>query len=224
MATPTIVRSDTAITADVIAELTWDPAVTVADLDVSTSGGYVTLSGTAATFSIKDVAEDAAYRVLGVRGVTNNIIVDPVLLGIRSDAAIEADVRAMLDLDILVPLDRLGVSVSNGIVTLTGNLDYYYQRAAAEDDAGDIAGVLGVVDLITVTPPDMVAVDVADSIAQAFARNAELADDNVIVTVDGATVTLSGTVGTWSEYDEAVDAAWRAPGVGAVVNNILVTY
>ena len=218
------IKTDADITADVLAELTWDPAVAIADLEITTSDGYVTLSGTTATYSSKDAAEDATYRVRGVRGVTNNIVVDTALLGSRSDADIAADVRTMLNLDTLVPLDRLGVSVAGGIVTLSGTLDYYYQRDAAEDDAGQIAGVIAVNDLITVTPAAPIAVDVADSIAQAFARNAELADDNVSVLVDGNTVTLGGTVSTWSEYDEAADAAWRAPGVSEVVNNILVTY
>jgi osmotically-inducible protein OsmY len=216
-------RSDSAITADVVAELTWDPAVTVANLDITTSDGYVTLSGTTATYSSKDAAEDAAYRVLGVTGVTNNIIVNPAA-GLRADADIAADVRTMLDLDTDVPLDRVDVAVSNGVVTLTGNLDYYYQRESAEDDAGSISGALGVVDLITVSPPLMIAANVTDNITSAFARNAELADDNVTVTVDGSEVTLGGTVTTWSEYDEAEDAAWRAPGVSTVVNNIQVTY
>jgi osmotically-inducible protein OsmY len=218
------IRTDAAITADVLAELTWDPAVTIADLEITTADGYVTLSGTTATYSSRDAAEDAAYRVLGVRGVTNNIVVDPASLGVRTDADIQADVRTALTLDTLVPLDRLGVSVYNGMVTLTGNLDFYYQRMAAEDDAGQIAGVLGITDLITVTPTIAIAVDVSDSITQAFARNAELADDNVSVMVDGTMVTLGGTVSTWSEYDEAAAAAWRAPGVGQVVNNIFVTY
>ncbi|HWE63334.1 MAG TPA: BON domain-containing protein [Chloroflexota bacterium] len=218
------IRTDAAITADVLAELTWDPAVTIADLEITTADGYVTLSGTTATYSSRDAAEDAAYRVLGVRGVTNNIVVDPASLGVRADADIQADVRTALTLDTLVPLDRLGVSVYNGMVTLTGNLDFYYQRMAAEDDAGQIAGVLGITDLITVTPTIAIAVDVSDSITQAFARNAELADDNVSVMVDGTMVTLGGTVSTWSEYDEAAAAAWRAPGVGQVVNNIFVTY
>jgi osmotically-inducible protein OsmY len=75
-----------------------------------------------------------------------------------------------------------------------------------------------------VSPPLVIAANVADNIASAFARNAELADDNVTVTVDDSTVTLGGTVTNWSEYDAAEDAAWRAPGVSAVVNNILVTY
>ena len=220
----TAIRTDPAITADVLAEMTWDPAVTIADLGIATAEGYVTLAGTAATYSSKDAAEAAASRVLGVRGVTNNIMVDPAALGIRADADIAADVRTALDLDSLVPLDRLDVSVYDGVVTLTGNLDYYYQRAAAEADAGQIAGVLDINDLITVTPPATIAVDVANRITQAFARNAELADDNVSVMVDGNTVTLGGTVRTWSEYGEAEGAAWRAPGVGEVINNILVTY
>jgi osmotically-inducible protein OsmY len=223
MATNIATKTDAEITADVLAELAWDPAVTVADLDVMTSNGNVTLSGTAATFSIRDAAEDAAYRVFGVRGVTNDIVVVPVALG-RPDGDVAADVRTALTLDTLVPLDRVTVAVADGVVTLSGNLDYYYQREAAEDDAGQIAGVLDVVDLISVIPTDMMAADVADRITDAFARNAELFDDNVSVTVDGNAVTLGGTVSTWSEYYEAEDAAWRAPGVSSVVNNILVTY
>jgi osmotically-inducible protein OsmY len=217
-------RTDAAITADVLAELTWDPAVTVANLEISTTDGFVILSGTAPTFSMKMAAGDAASRVLGVLGVTNAIVVDPIAFGIRTDAAIEADVRAALALDTTVPLDRVSLSVSHGIVTLAGALDYYYQREAAEKDAGQVAGVLNIVDLVTLTPPGAMAADVADRIAQAFARNAELADDSVTVSVEGSKVTLGGTVRTRSEYSDAEDAAWRAPGVSFVVNNIYVTY
>jgi osmotically-inducible protein OsmY len=219
--TPT---TDATITADVLAELTWDPAVTVANLDISSMNGLVTLSGTVPTFSMKMAAGDAASRVHGVIGLTNNIVVDPIAFGDRTDGAIEADVRAALALDTTVPLDRVSVAVSHGIVTLAGNLDYYYQRAAAEEDAGRVAGVVGIDDLITVTPPGAMSAEVADHIARAFARNAELADDKVSVTVDGSKVTLDGTVRTWSEYSDAADAAWRAPGVSFVVNNIHVTY
>jgi osmotically-inducible protein OsmY len=214
-------RSDVAITADVVAELTWDPAVKVAYLVVSTLDGYVILSGRTATYTSKDAAEVAVYRVLGVLGVANNILVEPAA-GLRSDTDIAADVRAMLALNTDVPPDRVGVAVSNGTVTLTGNLDHHYQRAEAEAVASQISGVLSVVDLVTVTPPAPIAADVADGIARAFARNAELADDKVSVTVDGSKVTLDGTVRTWSEYAEAGAAARRAPGVSIVVNNILV--
>lgn len=220
----TKMKTDTDITADVVAELAWDPTVTAGDLEADTSNGQVTLSGTTDTYFSKDAAEDAAYRVAGVRGVTNDILVDAALYGERSDADIQADIISALTLDMLVPLDQISVDVNDGFVTLSGNLEYFYQREAAEDDAGQIAGVLGIVDEITVTPPDMVADNVADSIADAFARNAELLDDNVTVTVDGSTAKLGGSVSTWSEYFEAEDAAWRAPGVGNVINNIFVTY
>lgn len=219
----TKIKTDTDITADVVAELAWDPTVTAGDINVDTSKGQVTLSGTTDTYFSKDAAEDAAYRVAGVRGVNNDILVDAAAYGERSDADIQADVISAVTLDMLVPLDQISVDVNDGFVTLSGNLEYFYQREAAEDDAGQIAGVLGIVDEITVTPPDMVADNVADSIADAFARNAELLDDNVTVTVDGSTANLGGSVSTWSEYFEAEDAAWRAPGVGNVINNIFVT-
>ena len=188
------------------------PAVTVADADVITSNGMVMLFGTVASYSGKYAAAGAAYHVRGVLGVTNDIVVDPAL-GVRTDAAIQADVRGALTLDNEVPLDRLGVAVYDGLVTLTGNLDHYYQRAAAAKDARQIAGVKGVVDAITVISPGAIADDVEDRIARAFSRNGKLVDDHARATVAGTKVTLGGTVRTWSEYHEAAAAAWRAPGV-----------
>lgn len=216
-------RIDSNITADVLAEISWDPAVSISDLDVRTSDGFVTLSGTTATYVSKHAAEDAAYRVRGVRGVTNDITIHPEHLGMRSDAEIEGDVVSALTLDMSVPADRITVAVDNDTVTLTGNLDYYDQRQAAEDDAGRIAGVMGVVNLITMGQPSILAENVADQIASALARTAELTDDNVNVLVNGGTVTLDGTVRSWSARDEAEDAARRTPGVGVVVNNVRVT-
>ena len=224
MVTTNTSRTDSEITEDVLAELAWDPAVTVVDLDVVTKDGCVTLSGTTVTYSSKFAATAAAGRVFWVRNVTNDIVVDPAVFGIRTDAAIHADVRSALTLDTRVPLDRISVVVDHGVVTLTGSLDHHYQRQAAQYDAVLVAGVKDVVNLIDVISPSEMATDVAGHIAQAFARNAELADDDVSVTVAGAKVTLSGAVRTWRERDEAEDAAWRAPGVRRVVNNIVVTY
>ena len=217
-------KSNTEITADVLAELAWDPAVAITGADVITSNGMVTLFGTVASYSGKYAATDAAYRVRGVLGVTNDIVVDPSAQGVRTDAAIQADVRGALTLDNEVPLDRLGVAVYDGLVTLTGNLDHYYQRAAAARDARQIAGVKGVVDAITVISPGAIADDVEARIARAFSRNGKLVDDHVRAAVAGTTVTLGGTVRTWSEYDEAAAAAWRAPGVRDVENQITVTH
>lgn len=217
-------KTDTRITEDVIAELAWDPAVSVADLSISTEQGRVKLNGTADTYGTRLEAEEVAYRVGGVRFVDNEIVVNPVALGVRSDADVTADVRSALVLDYQVPDDRLYVSVANGYVTLSGNVDWYYQRDAAEDDAAMILGVQGLSDEITVNQAGASATAISSGIAQAFARNAELFDDNIEVTTDGGRVTLSGTVATWSESDMAEDIAWMSPGVNGVTNNILVLF
>ena len=217
-------KTDERITQDVLDELAWDPAVTLADLSVSTDHGQVRLNGTADTFGTKLEAEVAAYRVGGVTSVDNQIVVDPAALGLRSDADIADDIRGAFELDYQVPDEWLSVSVIDGIATLTGNVDWSYQRDAAEDDAAMILGVRGLVDEITVNQPHASAVDISSGIARAFARNAELYDDNIDVTTDGGNVTLSGTVATWSEYDMADDIAWMSPGVTGVTNNVAVLF
>jgi osmotically-inducible protein OsmY len=215
-------KSDAQITQDVLDELFWDPAVTIANLSVNTTDHRVTLMGTTATYGEKLEAEDATYRVGGVRDVDNDLTVDPSAFGMRSDEAIAADVRSALILDYAVPDDRISVSVLDGTVTLTGTVDWYYQSMDAADDAAMIKGVKFVDNDITVMQPEASATDIASGIARAFARNAELYDDNVEVSADGGHVTLSGDVETWSEYDMAEDVAWRSPGVTSITNNILV--
>jgi osmotically-inducible protein OsmY len=217
-------KTDERITQDVLDELAWDPAVTVADLTVSTDHGRVTLTGTADTYGTTLEAEDAAYRVAGVTYVDNDIIADPSALGLRTDMDIAADIRSALALDYQVPDDRIVVSVVDGYVTLTGNVDWYYQRDAAGEDAAMIQGVKGLDADIIVDQPQASAAGISDGIAGAFARNAELYDDNVVVAVNGSQVTLSGTVATWSEYDMAEETAWMAPGVTSVTNNITVLF
>ena len=217
-------KTDERITQDVLDELAWDPAVTLAYLSVSTDHGRVRLNGTADTFGMKLEAEDAAYRVGGVTSVDNQIFVDPAALDLLRDADIADHIRSAFELDYQVPDERLSVSVIDGIATLTGNVDWSYQRDAAEEDAAMILGVIGLVDEITVNQPQAFAVDISSGIARAFARNAELCDDNIDVTTDGGNVTLSGTVATWSEYDMANDIAWMSPGVTSVTNNVAVLF
>lgn len=217
-------KTDERITLDVLDELAWDPAVTLADLSVSTDHGRVRLHGTADTFGTKLEAEDAAYRVGGVTSVENQIVVDPAALDLRGDADIADDVRCALELDSQVPDEWLSVSVMDWIVTLKGYVNWSYQRDAAEEDAAMILGVRGLVDEITVNQPQASAADISSGIARAFARNAELYDDNIDVTTDGGHVTLSGTVATWSEYEMATEIAWMSPGVTRVTNNIVVLF
>ena len=216
-------RKDSDIRDDVFAELAWDPKVTIANLDVRVNHGHVTLIGTAATFATKYAAADAAYRVYGVKDVDNDILVDPAAFGLRTDSQIANDVSGMLTLDLDVPDTRITVSVLDGVVRLGGDVDYYFQRDAAEDDAASIAGVRDVINTIAVMEQPS-ALDVGEQIEAAFARNGELFDDNVSVLTSGHSVTLNGTVRYWSEYDMAEDIAWRAPGVTNVINTVVVTY
>jgi osmotically-inducible protein OsmY len=215
-------KSDAQITQDVLDEISWDPAVTVADLSVNTTDQRVTLMGTTTTYGEKLEAEEAAYRVAGVRYVENAIAVDPSAFGMLHDQDIAYDVRSALILDYKVPNGRINVSVFDGAVTLTGTVDWYYQSQAAADDAAKIMGVKSVENDIVVMPPEASATDISDGIARAFARNAELFDDNVRVSTDGGHVTLSGNVETWGEYKMAEDVARRSPGVSSVTNTILV--
>lgn len=216
-------RADMDIQNDVIEEIAFDPSVKIADINVAVKHGEVTLTGTADMYATKFEAEKAAFRVYGVKDVTNNISVDPEALGIRTDAAIAKDIHSMLLLDTDVPDSNITVNVSNGDVTLSGKVDWFYQRNSAEADARSITGVRSLVNNIVVQSPPS-AFDISSQITRAFARNGELYDDNVTVDVDGHAVTLGGEVRTWSEFDEAENVAWRAPGVTSVTNNIVVTY
>ena len=215
-------KADSQITRDVLDELYWDPAVSIADLTVSTNHHRVTLTGTAATYSTRLEAENAAYRVGGVYDVENNIVVDPGASSVRSDEDIADDVTDALSLDAQVPDDRIAVNVLNGEVSLTGTVDWYYQSRAATYDAAKIRGVQSVDNDIVVMQPEVSAAAVSSGIARAFARDAALYDDELNVSADDGHVTLSGTVATWSERDMAEEVAWRSPGVTSVTNNILI--
>jgi osmotically-inducible protein OsmY len=216
-------KSADELTRDVLDELIEDPVVDNSAMQVTADHGNITLSGITSSYSSKWEAEDAAYRVRGVQSVTNNIAVDPAAFGARLDSDIAADIRSALALDLAVPNDRIEVTVSDGNVTLTGDVDWHYQRVDAEEDARRILGVRDIVDEIVVLQPTATAAEISDNIMRAFSRNAELFDDNVQVSAsDDGRVTLSGSVETWTERDLAEDAAWRTRGVTEVIDNIEV--
>ena len=150
-------RTDAEVTADVYSAIHSDPAVSVMDFEVITSGGHVTLDGTTSTLASKDGAQRAAYRVAGVRAVTNAIAVDPEALGIRTDERIRVEVHTARDLDTLVPLNALSVAVNDGIVTLSGSVENEGQRELAGDDTRQVPGVRRIVNLITVKPQEVIA-------------------------------------------------------------------
>ncbi len=214
---------DNDLTADVGDELFWDPKVDNTAIAVSADGGKITLRGTVGSLREKREAKKAAQRVFGVISVDNQLQVTLMSDEKRADAELRGDVLQALMLDSLVPT-TVDAKVEDGFVTLTGTANWQYQRDEADFVASNIVGTLDVFNEIELEHPTPRAGDVQESITKAFKRNAALdADDLRISTLNG-TVTINGTVSSWAEHDEALDAAWAAPGVTSVYDEMTVGY
>jgi osmotically-inducible protein OsmY len=214
---------DNELTADVSDELFWDPKVDNTAIAVSADGGKITLRGTVGSLREKREAKKAAQKVFGVTSVDNQLKVKLMNDDRRADAELRGDVLQALMLDGLVP-STVDAKVDDGFVTLTGTAEWQYQRDEAESVASNIVGTLDVLDEIELTYPTPSAGDVQESIKKAFKRNAGIDADDLIVSTHNGTVTLDGTVGSWAEHDEALDAAWAAPGVTSVHDEMTVGY
>jgi osmotically-inducible protein OsmY len=204
-------------------ELFWDPKVDNAATAVSANDGEVTLRGTVGSFREKREAQSATERVYGVKTVKNELKVRVLAQHAREDADLRGSVLQALMLDSLVP-STIDARVDDGWVTLNGTAAWQYQRAEAEFIAGNVLGVLGVDDEIDLMNPDPTAGDVKESIKKALKRNAKLDADDLLVDTYNGTVGVTGTVSSWSEHDAAIAAAWAAPGVMNVDDNIIVDY
>ena len=204
-------------------ELLWDPKVDNLAIAVKADDGEVTLRGTVGSFREKREAANAARRVHGVKRVDNDLKVKIMSDSRRDDADLRGAVLQALLLDSSVP-STVDANVTDGVVTLTGSADWQFERDEAEFVAGNVLGVIGVVNEISLTTMTPYAGDVQDSIRKAFKRNAKLDAEAVHVESRHGRVTLSGVVPSWSEHDAAIEAAWAAPGVMAVDDKIVVDY
>jgi osmotically-inducible protein OsmY len=214
-------KTDAQLQKDVMDEIKWEPSTTAAQIGVSAANGVVTLNGTVATYAEKWAVERAAQRVEGVKAVAEEIVIQLHGLHARTDAEVAEAVVNSLKGHVWVPTD-VEISVTQGRVTLKGHVNWEFQRSAAADAIRYLAGVKGVTNDISVKPTAMPAA-VKSAIEKALVRHAEIDAGNVQVTADGGTVTLSGSVRSWGEKDEAALAAWNAPGVTNVRNQIVVT-
>jgi osmotically-inducible protein OsmY len=204
-------------------ELEWDPKIDNEAIAVATDGGAVTLRGTVGSFREKREAQKAAERVYGVTSVDNELKVRILDNRGRDDAELRGDILQALMLDVVVP-KTVDARVSDGWVTLTGKATWGYQRDEAELVAGNVYGVVGLDDTIELESPPADPGEVKDSIKKALKRNAKLDADMLSVDTKGGTVTLKGVVSSWAEHDAAIAAAWAAPGVTQVADNIVVDY
>jgi osmotically-inducible protein OsmY len=217
--------NDEDVQREVLTELRFDPEVGRSEIGVIVDGQVATLIGWVDSLPKKWAAERAALRVRGVKAVANEIEVRLPVGDERTDADIAAAAARALAWDTRIPEDAVRVSVSNGWVTLRGEVDWHYQRREAQRVIRNLTGVKGITNLISVrtngTPmPDYVK----DRIVSALLRSAELDARKITVTADGGKVTLAGTVHSWMEAEEAERVAWSAPGVTEVDNRIVVRH
>lgn len=216
-------KTDAQLQQDVMAELKWEPAVHAEQIGVEVKDGIVTLAGHVDSYPAKWNAERAAQRVAGVKALAVEIDVKLNGSDQRNDADVARSCENVLLWTTYLPKDSVKVLVEDGWVTLSGQVQWGFQRATAAAAVRYLAGVKGVSDQITIKPGVTASV-VKSDIEAALKRRATSEADGIKVTVNGSKVTLSGTVPTWAERDAAGSAAWSSPGVSNVVDNIAISY
>ena len=212
-------KTDTELQQDVMSELKWEPTIKAAEIGVGVTDGVVTLSGYVDSFYKKWAAERAAARVFGVKAVAEKIQVRLPGSLKRADEDIARAASDALEWNVSVPHDRVKVQVQDGEVNLSGEVDSWYQKDAAEDAVRKLVGVVLVSNQITIKPA-VTPQDVKDKIESAFQRNALLDARRVTVETRGGKVILRGSVRNWAEREQVQWAAWAAPGVSEVESHI----
>ena len=216
-------KTDSQLQQDVMAELDWEPAVAAAQIGVEVKDGVVTLAGEVGSYAEKLNAEHAAQRVTGVKALAVEMKVKILELGTRTDADIADSAKTILNWTSSLPADSVKVMVESGWLTLTGDVEWQYQRQDAEDRVRYLSGVTGISNQIAIKP-SLSATVVKSDIEAALKRRAAADAATITVTVKGADVTLTGTVHSWAERDLATHSAWGSSGVHKVIDKMNLVY
>lgn len=213
--------SDNALKQDILDELEFEPRVDATAIGVAVHDGIVTLTGRVQTYSQKQAVEEATARVRGVRGIAEEIEVRPGSDNGVADEDIAERALAALRWSTVVPEGRILVQVEHGKVTLSGELEWAYQKRGALEIVRGLRGVTDIVDRIALGER-VASRDVRLAIEEALRRNAVLDGQSVAVTVDGNRVTLDGKVRSWRDRHSAEEAAWSVAGVTEVRDRLAV--
>ncbi len=215
-------KTDKQLQQDVLDDLRWDPSVDASKIGVTANNGVVTLTGSVPTYFQKQNGERVAKRVSGVRAVANDIEVRLPTATEKTDSDIASATLHALKWDAAVPDEKITVGVSKGWVTLDGSVDWNYQREAAEKAVATLVGVKGVSNRVSVAP-HVKSKEVMSEIKAALHRYADVEARNIQIDSIDSTITLRGQVRSWAERKEVESAAWMAPGVTQVKNEIVVS-
>lgn len=216
-------KTDSQLQQDVLAELKWEPSVHASEIGVEVKDGVVTLAGHVGSFSEKWNAERAAQRVSGVKALAVEMDVKLPGSSKRIDADIARSAESSLQWTTLLPKDAVKIKVEGGWVTLTGQVEWQYQRESATNAVRFLMGVTGVSDDIALKPK-LSSTAVKTDIEAALKRRATADAHKIKVDVKGSDVTLTGTVSSWAERDLATHSAWGTPGVHNVVDKMTMVY
>jgi osmotically-inducible protein OsmY len=206
---------DLQLRRNILDELDYEPSVDAANIGVAVENGIVTLTGHVPRYAEKLAAERAVRRVRGVRAIAEEIEIRVPNEKRTSDDAIAKRAVDILRWDTAVPKDAIEITVQHGWVTLSGKVDWEFQRSAAEVDIHRLSGVVGVHNQIKIEP-QLRVLDIQTRIEDALKRNAEIEAKDIEITLQGSTVTLAGRVHDWAEHEAIRRAAWSAPGVQSV--------
>jgi osmotically-inducible protein OsmY len=216
-------KTDSQLQQDVMAELKWEPSVHAAQIGVAVKDGVVTLAGEVSSYTEKLNAERAAQRVGGVKAMAVEMTIKLSEFGKRTDADIAESAKNILSWTSSLPADAVQVMVEGGWLTLSGNVEWQYQRQDAAESVRYLSGVTGVSNLIVIKP-QLSAMVVKSDIEAALKRRAAADAKTIAVEVKGGDVTLTGTVHSWSERDLARRSAWGTAGVRNVVDKMSLVY
>ena len=214
-------KTDAQIQKDILDELRWEPILNAAQIGVSVKNGIATLTGSVDSFRKKVAAESAAKRVAGVKAIAEEIDVRIFKHEDNSDTSVAEAVLNSLKWNTSVPHQRIKIKVEDGWVTLEGEVEWDYQRAAAHEALENLSGVKGITNNIKIKPAASVK-DVKKEIIAAFHRSATLDAEHIHIEISGSKAILTGKVRSWAEKNDAANAAWRAPGITMVENKLVI--
>lgn len=214
--------SDKELAQKVVGELRWDSRLACTDINVDVNEAVATLTGVVTSYAKKIAAQEAAHRVPGVLDVANDVEVKPLDRLARTDTQIAGAVRSALEWDALVPNESIQSTVSEGWVTLEGDVDYWREREDAERAIMRLSGVVGVTNNITIHRRPLDPNELREEIEAALERRADREAERLRVDIHDGAVDLWGRVHSWQEKRAVLGSISHAPGVSRVVDHLRI--